>query len=200
VWRLLPTFCATPSQDIAFSLPTVRSFHPTHGSKVSSCTHKRSGHFPLHRIFTVTFQTTVSITDSTAVKTLLGARRMPSPARELPFVLKARRKAYSYCPVSYHHKRKMPAASVASAPVNRTTNRAAASRAKKPASNATKKSQPATNGAVNGAQNGAHNMSPYTIMASRIANRVAEMAENITFVERNLYVQIPSLSVPLRFR
>lgn len=84
----------------------------------------------------------------------------------------------------------MPAASVASAPVNRTTNRAAASRTKKPAPSAAKKGQSATNGAVNGAQNGAHNMSPYTIMASRIANRVAEMAENITFVERNLYAHL----------
>jgi hypothetical protein len=35
-------------------------------------------------------------------------------------------------------------------------------------------------------------MSPYTIMASRIANRVAEMAENITFVERERYVPSPS--------
>jgi hypothetical protein len=77
----------------------------------------------------------------------------------------------------------MPAASVASAPVNRTTNRTAASRSKKPAGNASKKSAPSTNGAMNGAQ--PNNMSPYTIMASRIANRVAEMAENITFVERN---------------
>ena len=77
----------------------------------------------------------------------------------------------------------MPA-SVASAPVNRTTNRAAASRPKKTTGAATKKAQSAANGA-NGAVNGAHpNMSPYTIMASRIANRVAEMAENITFVER----------------
>jgi hypothetical protein len=124
---------------------------------------------------------------------------MPSPARELPFVLITGLEAYNYRPVSYQHIHNMPAASVASAPVNRTTNRAAASRTKKPASSATKKSQPATNGAVNGAQNGAHNMSPYTIMASRIANRVAEMAENITFVERNLYVQVPSLSAQLRF-
>jgi hypothetical protein len=31
-------------------------------------------------------------------------------------------------------------------------------------------------------------MSPYTIMASRIANRIGEMAENITFVERERYV------------
>jgi len=77
----------------------------------------------------------------------------------------------------------MPA-SVASAPVNRSTNRAVASRPKKTATAATKKTQSAANGA-NGAVNGAHpNMSPYTIMASRIANRVAEMAENITFVER----------------
>jgi hypothetical protein len=85
----------------------------------------------------------------------------------------------------------MPAASVASAPVNRTTNRTAASRTKKPTPTATKKAQPATNGAVNG---GHPNMSPYTIMASRIANRVAEMAENITFVERERYVR--PLSTP----
>ena len=75
----------------------------------------------------------------------------------------------------------MPAASVASAPVNRTTNRAPASRTKKATGTVTKKAAPATNGAPNGAN---PNMSPYTIMASRIANRVAEMAENITFVER----------------
>ncbi|KAH7390629.1 hypothetical protein BKA66DRAFT_459418 [Pyrenochaeta sp. MPI-SDFR-AT-0127] len=73
----------------------------------------------------------------------------------------------------------MPA-SVASAPVNRTVNRTAASRTKKPASSVAKK--PQTNGAVNGASQ--PQMSPYTIMASRIANRVAEMAENMTFVER----------------
>ncbi|KAL1595307.1 hypothetical protein SLS60_009998 [Paraconiothyrium brasiliense] len=70
----------------------------------------------------------------------------------------------------------MPAASVASAPVRRTPNKATASR--KPAA---KKTQNATNGAANGAQQHA---SPYTIMASRIANRVAEMAENMTFIER----------------
>jgi hypothetical protein len=81
---------------------------------------------------------------------------------------------------------KMPAASVASAPVNRTANRAPASRTKKATGTATKKAQPASNGAPNGAN---PNMSPYTIMASRIANRVAEMAENITFVERERYVK-----------
>ena len=43
--------------------------------------------------------------------------------------------------------------------------------------------------AANGATNGAvQHASPYTIMASRIANRVAEMAENMTFVERERYV------------
>jgi hypothetical protein len=83
---------------------------------------------------------------------------------------------------------KMPAASVASAPVNRTANRTTASRTKKPTQSVTKKTQPATNGATNGAN---PNMSPYTIMASRIANRVAEMAENITFVERERYVPLP---------
>lgn len=76
----------------------------------------------------------------------------------------------------------MPAASVASAPVKRTANKTTASRAaKKPTSSAPKKAQ--TNGATNGAQP-QQQMSPYTIMASRIANRVAEMAENMTFVER----------------
>ncbi|KAG9186122.1 hypothetical protein G6011_02678 [Alternaria panax] len=75
----------------------------------------------------------------------------------------------------------MPAASVASAPVKRTANKTTASRsAKKPTQSASKK--PQTNGATNGASQS--QMSPYTIMASRIANRVAEMAENMTFVER----------------
>ncbi|KAF1848434.1 uncharacterized protein K460DRAFT_334510 [Cucurbitaria berberidis CBS 394.84] len=73
----------------------------------------------------------------------------------------------------------MPA-SVASAPVKRTANRTTASRTKKPTQSVAKK--PQTNGAVNGASQ--PQMSPYTIMASRIANRVAEMAENMTFVER----------------
>jgi hypothetical protein len=75
----------------------------------------------------------------------------------------------------------MPAASVASAPVKRSSNKTTASRsAKKPTASANKK--PQTNGASNGASQS--QMSPYTIMASRIANRVAEMAENMTFVER----------------
>lgn len=77
----------------------------------------------------------------------------------------------------------MPAASVASAPVKRTANKTTASRPKKPTTGAAKK--PQTNGAVKEAQ---PQMSPYTIMASRIANRVAEMAENMTFVERQQYV------------
>ncbi|KAF2996498.1 hypothetical protein E8E13_005585 [Curvularia kusanoi] len=72
----------------------------------------------------------------------------------------------------------MPA-SVASAPVNRTSAKSAASRPRKAASTAGAKS--AANGAANGA---VQHASPYTIMASRIANRVAEMAENMTFVER----------------
>jgi len=80
----------------------------------------------------------------------------------------------------------MPA-SVASAPVHRTATKTTASRTKKAvgAKTTPKPKAPQTNGAVqNGAsQNGAH-PSPYGIMASRIANRVAEMAENITFVER----------------
>ncbi|KAF2008447.1 hypothetical protein BU24DRAFT_403039 [Aaosphaeria arxii CBS 175.79] len=71
----------------------------------------------------------------------------------------------------------MPA-SVASAPVNRTSTKTAASRTKK--AGAAKSSSKA----VNGATNGAVHHSPYEIMASRIANRVAEMAENYTFVER----------------
>ncbi|KAH6643853.1 hypothetical protein C7974DRAFT_429847 [Boeremia exigua] len=68
----------------------------------------------------------------------------------------------------------MPA-SVASAPVNRTS--AATSRPRKAASTAGKNT-------ANGVSNGVQHASPYTIMASRIANRVAEMAENMTFVER----------------
>jgi hypothetical protein len=69
---------------------------------------------------------------------------------------------------------------------------------------------PAANGVSNGVQvparpkkpsmNGAsaaqqHIPSPYEVMASRIANRVAEMAENITFVERERFVrsQFPAL-------
>lgn len=75
----------------------------------------------------------------------------------------------------------MPA-SVASAPVHRTPTKAPASRPKKAASTTGKA---ATNGASNGA---VQHASPYTIMASRIANRVAEMAENMTFVERERYV------------
>ncbi|KAF1942498.1 hypothetical protein EJ02DRAFT_465706 [Clathrospora elynae] len=76
----------------------------------------------------------------------------------------------------------MPAASVASAPVKHSANKTTASRTKKPTPSANKK--PQTNGATNGASQAQSQMSPYTIMASRIANRVAEMAENMTFVER----------------
>lgn len=86
----------------------------------------------------------------------------------------------------------MPAASVASAPVNRTTNKTTTSRTKKPTASAAKK--PHTNGAVKEAQ--PPQMSPYTIMASRIANRVAEMAENMTFVERQQYVFTSFTSSP----
>ncbi|OCK81210.1 hypothetical protein K432DRAFT_351507 [Lepidopterella palustris CBS 459.81] len=43
--------------------------------------------------------------------------------------------------------------------------------------------KPAANGMANGAMNG-HIPSPYEIMASRIMNRVGEMAENISLVER----------------
>ncbi|KAJ8105753.1 hypothetical protein OPT61_g9990 [Boeremia exigua] len=82
---------------------------------------------------------------------------------------------------------RMPA-SVASAPMNRTS--AATSRPRKAASTAGKSTQGAVNGVSNGVQ---HHASPYTIMASRIANRVAEMAENMTFVEREKYV-CPSVS------
>lgn len=77
----------------------------------------------------------------------------------------------------------MPA-SVASAPVNRTSAKSAAARPRKAASTTGKA---ATNGAANGA---VQHASPYTIMASRIANRVAEMAENMTFVERERYVPL----------
>jgi hypothetical protein len=78
----------------------------------------------------------------------------------------------------------MPA-SVASAPVHRTATKTTASRTKKAvgAKSTSKPKAPQTNGAV---QNGAA-PSPYGIMASRIANRVAEMAENMTFVERERY-------------
>jgi len=86
----------------------------------------------------------------------------------------------------------MPA-SVASAPVNRSVNRTAASRTKKPASAVHRK--PQANGATNGAVQPPQ-MSPYTIMASRIANRVAEMAENMTFVEREKPQQEPSSPKP----
>ncbi|KAF2397282.1 hypothetical protein EJ06DRAFT_533466 [Trichodelitschia bisporula] len=41
------------------------------------------------------------------------------------------------------------------------------------------------NGAVKHAPNGASH-GPFEIMAARIANRVAEMAENMTFVERSM--------------
>ncbi|KAF2639945.1 hypothetical protein P280DRAFT_427510 [Massarina eburnea CBS 473.64] len=77
----------------------------------------------------------------------------------------------------------MPA-SVASAPVNRTTSKTPVSRTKKPAARPQQKAQKPTNGAVNGAGASHPPASPYGIMASRIANRVAEMAENMTFVER----------------
>ncbi|KAF2753638.1 hypothetical protein EJ05DRAFT_166652 [Pseudovirgaria hyperparasitica] len=51
---------------------------------------------------------------------------------------------------------------------------------------------PQVNGAVNG-----HIPSPYEIMAGRIANRVAEMAENMTFVERERPQQQPTPSSPV---
>ncbi|KAF2274777.1 uncharacterized protein EI97DRAFT_88715 [Westerdykella ornata] len=73
----------------------------------------------------------------------------------------------------------MPA-SVASAPVHRTTSKTPASRNKKAAG--TKAPAKAVNDVTNGAVQ--PHASPYEIMASRIANRVAELAENITFVER----------------
>lgn len=56
-----------------------------------------------------------------------------------------------------------------------------------PATTASKTSQAAKRtpktAQANEAANG-HVPSPYEIMAGRIANRVAEMAENMTFVER----------------
>ncbi|CAI6335056.1 unnamed protein product [Periconia digitata] len=82
----------------------------------------------------------------------------------------------------------MPA-SVASAPVNRTTNKAAASRPRKAPAKSNINHSKSVNGAANGAANGA---SPYGIMASRIANRVAEMAENMTFVEREKPMSPPA--------
>lgn len=36
--------------------------------------------------------------------------------------------------------------------------------------------------------------SPFDIMAARIANRVAEMAENVTFTERTPYVNLPQIA------
>ncbi|OCL13242.1 hypothetical protein AOQ84DRAFT_332973 [Glonium stellatum] len=56
----------------------------------------------------------------------------------------------------------------------------------KGAASAARPKKPTMNGVANGMPNGvsSHIPSPYEIMASRIANRVAEMAENITFVER----------------
>jgi hypothetical protein len=90
---------------------------------------------------------------------------------------------FTYTSPSYSHIT-MPA-SVASAPVHRTATKTTASRTKKAvgAKSTPKPKAPQTNGAV---QNGA-TPSPYGIMASRIANRVAEMAENMTFVERERY-------------
>ena len=41
-------------------------------------------------------------------------------------------------------------------------------------------------------------VSPFEIMASRIANRVAEMAENVSFVERPLYVNSNSPALSLK--
>ena len=76
----------------------------------------------------------------------------------------------------------MPA-SVASAPVQRTTNKTPASRTAAAKKTANGPKSPKANNAVQAA-NGAVHASPYEIMASRIANRVAEMAENYTFVER----------------
>lgn len=76
---------------------------------------------------------------------------------------------------------------------------------------------PAVNGVSNGVKgparpkkpsmNGAssipqHIPSPYEVMAGRIANRVAEMAENMTFVERERFVPLlppfhpPQLTLP----
>lgn len=57
--------------------------------------------------------------------------------------------------------------------------------AKKPAARAQQKAAPVQNKAASVAGGeGAGATSAYAIMANRIANRVAEMAESITFVER----------------
>ena len=77
----------------------------------------------------------------------------------------------------------MPAAAKAPSTKASSTKGAAATRPKKPAMNGI------ANGVPNGVPN--HIPSPYEIMASRIANRVAEMAENITFVEREKYKPFP---------
>jgi hypothetical protein len=101
---------------------------------------------------------------------------MPRSARELPTTVKRNELigAYSDRKETAQHKTTMPA-SVASAPVHRTVAKTPASRAKKPAGKAPQ---------VNGAMNGANHLTPYEIMASRIMNRVGEMAENISFYER----------------
>ncbi|KAF2205043.1 hypothetical protein GQ43DRAFT_477703 [Delitschia confertaspora ATCC 74209] len=72
----------------------------------------------------------------------------------------------------------MPSSVVSQTPTQRTA-KTTASRAKKTYS--TSSSSKERSGAVNGVQ---HHPSPYEIMASRLANRVAEMAENYTIVER----------------
>jgi hypothetical protein len=73
------------------------------------------------------------------------------------------------------------AVSTVSAPAGRTARRAVpAKRAPLSKTAQVAKQTPPVPHASNGA-------SPFEIMAGRIANRVAEMAENVTFVERAQY-------------
>lgn len=81
----------------------------------------------------------------------------------------------------------MPAVSTVSAPAGKTVRRPVPAKRAPLRTNASKTAQiakqippvPQTNG-----------HSPFEIMAGRIANRVAEMAENVTFVEREQYVSV----------
>lgn len=74
-----------------------------------------------------------------------------------------------------------PAMSTKSAPVLKKSSAAI----KRPPVNGVKSTATGAAGKGAGAVNGAtQHLSPYEIMASRIANRVAEMAETLTFVER----------------
>jgi hypothetical protein len=76
------------------------------------------------------------------------------------------------------------AVSTVSAPAGKTARRAVpAKRAPLSRTAQVAKQTPAVPHATNGA-------SPFEIMAGRIANRVAEMAENMTFTERQPYVNL----------